>query len=370
MFKRTVILLLLFYSKLTNAQLIENFDGCDRAPLEADCWLFNACNITPLSNNTSGCVLISSPSVTDTSTATSPALLIPLGQRITFSTRFWLTKTSASFRKVQVFLWDIEKNTRLLLNEYAYASDPQKQSTQPGLFSKSFELPKEWSGKCRLIFFLIGNGGDSQLVIDDVSLIATAPIRRLDEAGSCKGQSVDFIINNLTATADVCRIRLTWSISQGSTAASFSVQHSTNGTEFRDIAPVSVAGQGTNQPYAYVDTEPSLNNYYRIKQLDLRGKTTFSNVVQIADPCEGTRISITQSSTNVFVIKAHNSNTPSKTVGQAQLINVQGIILKSKPLIIDTPVIFDCAYLPIGTYVIRINNENKTSLIRQKITIY
>lgn len=73
MFKRTVILLLLFYSKLTNAQLIENFDGCDRAPLEADCWLFNACNVTLISHVAATCTFPQVSGTTVTITGTKPA---------------------------------------------------------------------------------------------------------------------------------------------------------------------------------------------------------------------------------------------------------------------------------------------------------
>lgn len=64
----------------------------------------------------------------------------------------------------------------------------------------------------------------------------------------------------------------------------FEVLHSTNG---RDFAPIGeVAGHGTTfqlQDYSFIHTSPSFGeNYYRLRQVDLDGRYSFSNTIVVS----------------------------------------------------------------------------------------
>ncbi|MFN4145644.1 MAG: hypothetical protein ACK4GN_07455 [Runella sp.] len=349
-------------------QFIENFDICERADLEADCWLFNACNVTPVPSRGNGCFLISSPMPTDTATATTPALALTPGQLLVLNFNHQLTKPADKPRKIIVYLWDIEKRVRFspLRTPLNLTYNDRGMS----LTTTSFNIPTNSSGKHRLIFAMISEGGEAQILIDNISIISNG-LRRLDEPGSCKGQPpTATTINDLTSKPDQCRIRLTWTIPNNNLATSFTIQRSSDGLEFKDIGRVAVSGSGPAQPYSYIDTEPLLKNYYRIRQTDLSGRVIFSNVVQISDPCEGTQVVISQPNNNVFLLRAKSSDPSVKEIGVAQLINVQGIILKSRSLIAGVPVTFDGSGLPVGTYIIRVQNNRNHLLLSQKITIY
>ncbi len=371
MLSRLVCILFFLSSQLAVAQLIESFNACDRVPLEADCWIFNACNVTPVSGSTStNCALITSPQVSDTATATTPAFAIPAGQQITLQFKFQLLKASNSPRKIQVYLWDIEKNTRKSIYQFSYPSDPTKQALSIYNVNHTSSIANDASGKFRLLFLMVCGGDAAQLTVDDIYFGSAPSFRRLDTPGTCRGQSNTVVVNNLTAKINQCQVHLSWSIPANTIVTSFIVQKSTDGTEYKDYGLVPVIGSGTNQAYDYIDTEPALKTFYRVRQVDLTGRITFSNIVEVIDPCEGIRINLEQPGINIYIINGKSSDPSLKQLGTAYLCNVQGIILKSKTVSVSSPVVFDCSSYPTGTYVIRVQNTKEYPIINQKITVY
>jgi hypothetical protein len=74
---------------------------------------------------------------------------------------------------------------------------------------------------------------------------------------------------------------LTWSTSYEQNNKGFEVDRSVDGTNFSAIGFVSGAGNSTTQK-DYTFTDPSLlgdSNYYQLKQIDLDGRITYSNIV-------------------------------------------------------------------------------------------
>ncbi|HSZ71432.1 MAG TPA: glycosyl hydrolase family 18 protein [Cytophagaceae bacterium] len=75
-------------------------------------------------------------------------------------------------------------------------------------------------------------------------------------------------------------IQLTWQTASEQNADHFSVQRSTDGTEFIDITNVPAYGNSNSlRTYNYVDPISSSGTlYYRIKETDIDGKTTFTSI--------------------------------------------------------------------------------------------
>lgn len=77
------------------------------------------------------------------------------------------------------------------------------------------------------------------------------------------------------------RVRLEWTTAAEVNNDYFTVQHSTDGAEFRTLAQVTAAGNSTSVlNYDLVHTDPSPGvNYYRLKQTDFDGSSTYSRIV-------------------------------------------------------------------------------------------
>jgi len=75
-------------------------------------------------------------------------------------------------------------------------------------------------------------------------------------------------------------VLLQWTTKSETDNDYFTVQHSTNGTDFRDIKTVKGAGNSTERnTYDYIHQTPiNGNNYYRLKIVDTEGKATYSKV--------------------------------------------------------------------------------------------
>ncbi len=111
----------------------------------------------------------------------------------------------------------------------------------------------------------------------------------------------DFHIDNVTIQADPLPVtlvefkgekagtanRLTWTTSTEVNNNGFELERSADGRNFTAIAFISSKGENGNSNstlnYNYNDVRPLAgNNYYRLKQVDKDGKTTFSNVVLLS----------------------------------------------------------------------------------------
>jgi hypothetical protein len=79
------------------------------------------------------------------------------------------------------------------------------------------------------------------------------------------------------------QVKLQWSTAQEVNTAEFIVQHSTDGSSWKNIGRVTAAGNSNQvRHYSYVHTNPSSgSNQYRIMQTDRDGKASYSQVRKI-----------------------------------------------------------------------------------------
>ncbi|MBL7762660.1 MAG: T9SS type A sorting domain-containing protein [Chitinophagaceae bacterium] len=76
------------------------------------------------------------------------------------------------------------------------------------------------------------------------------------------------------------QVKIDWATQSESNSDRFEVERSTNGKDFKVIATIRAAGNSTlTQNYSAIDNNPENgNNYYRLRQVDLDGKFTYSMI--------------------------------------------------------------------------------------------
>lgn len=87
---------------------------------------------------------------------------------------------------------------------------------------------------------------------------------------------------SLTAVAVNNESQINWSTASETNTSHFEIERSTNGIDFIKIGNVDAAKNSTQiVHYAFIDANPELENYYRLKQVDLDGKFEYSAMVRV-----------------------------------------------------------------------------------------
>jgi hypothetical protein len=86
---------------------------------------------------------------------------------------------------------------------------------------------------------------------------------------------------SFNATADRNKVNLSWTTLQEFNNSYFTVEYSTDGSQFASIGTVTARGNSSvPSSYSFVHASPNLSgtNYYRIRQTDINGSTKYSVV--------------------------------------------------------------------------------------------
>lgn len=147
-------------------------------------------------------------------------------------------------------------------------------------------------------------------------------------------------------------VDLKWSTASEADNSYFVVQKSIDNENFYDIG--RVAGQGNSSyisEYSFKDDKPKLGvNYYRLKQVDIDGVFTLSNVV-------------TANYKNILIIVPNPANTyidvySKDGVYEISIFDVGGRILYNKTQNVEGKVRIDISNLVRGIYYIKIGNKS------------
>ena len=113
--------------------------------------------------------------------------------------------------------------------------------------------------------------------------MASIPYANAGNLAFIDGSTLPITLLNFTAQKNGNASVLQWKIENEINNAYFSVEHSSDGTNFQPIG--KVAGHGTvatQQKYQFTDNNPVKGlNYYRLKQVDYDGNATYSNIVTV-----------------------------------------------------------------------------------------
>lgn len=159
--------------------------------------------------------------------------------------------------------------------------------------------------------------------------------------------------------ADKGIVYLDWNTSQEVNNSHFDVERSSNGNSFEKIGSVQARG-GISNSYSFTDSKPGPVNFYRLKQVDKNGASTYSRTVLIRGDLDkiGAKIS-----PNPFVGAVNISFQASKkeTV-TVRLFNQTGQLVKQQSTTVNSGVntinLNDLSTLPAGNYTIELRGES------------
>lgn len=166
-------------------------------------------------------------------------------------------------------------------------------------------------------------------------------------------------LTSFTATAKANTIGLNWETASEINNRGFGVEKSSDGRTWTEMTFVNAAASNSNgAKYAAVDMSPIQGmNFYRLRQVDLDGKFTFSAVRQVNfNGKDQQEITVYPNPSRGFVnVLASKSNTPV----QYSITNMSGKSVQSGVLRADGTVnTLNIQTLPAGIYMIQVRDEN------------
>lgn len=157
-------------------------------------------------------------------------------------------------------------------------------------------------------------------------------------------------------------ILLNWKLSNTSTHGDFEIQRSENGNQFTTIGNVAKTG---GSDYTFRDEKPFMGkNYYRLKQIDIEGKISYSNIIAMDFDAENNDIWIApnpvENTCTVFLGNIQNDT-------QMYLMDTSGKILKNYTIIAEpyAEITLDLSDLASGMYFLHISNKKTLSLAKK-----
>lgn len=167
--------------------------------------------------------------------------------------------------------------------------------------------------------------------------------------------------NGFTAAAQSGAVVLKWSTATESNNKGFIVEKSADGLNWSNIGFVAGAGNSNNQrQYVYTDNKPGKgNNYYRLKQTDLDGKQSFSEVRIV-------NMAISRAVVAVFPNPAKgmvflNTDAVSGTI-QYQLLSLNGkAVLSGQVNVSNGHQSINIQTVPAGTYLLQLTANGVSS---------
>ena len=164
---------------------------------------------------------------------------------------------------------------------------------------------------------------------------------------------------NLNATLLNGEVLLQWQTIGESNTVSFTIQHSNNRCDFKDIGTIEILGSGTYS-YSFIAKESVLaTNYYRIKSIDKEGVIRFSQIEHVQFEGNSSRFII-------FPNPVHKSFVIfGEKISRINVVDNFGRILYTQFLKNATNPVVETNNLSRGIYNLRIQTtDGKTSCIR------
>ncbi len=169
-------------------------------------------------------------------------------------------------------------------------------------------------------------------------------------------------------TAGPTRVDLTWQTSSEQSSAYFDVEHSTDGLGFEDFTRVAAAaGSNVVTDYATVHLDAQTGvNYYRLRQVDLDGASTLSEVIAVEvrgamSPASSVLLAWPNPTSDVLHLRP-----TSEDHGRLQLWDVRGQLVARWDYV--PAAALHLGHLPVGTYHLELltdgNGVERTTIVK------
>jgi alpha-tubulin suppressor-like RCC1 family protein len=153
-----------------------------------------------------------------------------------------------------------------------------------------------------------------------------------------------------------------WATASESNTNRFEIEYSSNGISYTKIGTVTAAGNSSSTlRYEYLHTSPAIGkNYYRIKQIDLDGRFTYSAVI-VLDNVTAKNIFIAPNSVQ-HSATIYFKETSSKTI---RLLNTNGqLVLEQLIQQGSNSQTLDMHHLSAGMYLLQVQTGNNTEVYK------
>ncbi len=169
---------------------------------------------------------------------------------------------------------------------------------------------------------------------------------------------------SFTAIKTEHTVSLSWQTASEQNNSYFSVQRSSNGSDFADIEKVPAKGSSMQvQQYSFEDIKPlSGNNYYRLKQVDANGRFTYTKIAFV-DFNTLLAIKLFPNPAQKFLTVKYYSNTEGSV--QVSMFDAAGkqVLKKTERAIKGSNTYqLDVSQLSNGIYTLQLNNREKKQI--------
>lgn len=203
-------------------------------------------------------------------------------------------------------------------------------------------------------------GCGNDFAIDDIKFV-----------GCPEGGPLPVKFRDISATQKGSGVTVNWSTAGEYNNKYFEVERSLDGVNWAPMSKVNGAGNSTAiLKYNAYDARPSAGyNYYRVKQVDVDGKSDYSSVVKVKITVEQTGVSVL---TNPFVnrITVDFLSNSSQSVN-VRLVDISGKLIASEKWQISkgsTRINFEkVANLQRGMYILTVTDNNSNVIYNNKL---
>ena len=255
-------------------------------------------------------------------------------------------------------VWKFNDNTATYTFVYNYTNNPHIDFSDEAnlvLYSRADNAASPWT--------------DSGAAQDLVAHTFTATAQSTEFIIGSNGLPLPVTLVSFTASAQRDHVYLQWQTASEINNDYFELQRATDPEQFVSIAKISGAGTATTpNQYDYQDfTAPNGLLYYRLKQTDFDGTTSYSNIVALQyNGNNSTYLQVypNPARPNQAVISGYNFS-PETTV-TVTLFGSGGHLTTTKEVITDrngsfTLQLTDIAALQAGLYILRANDNGRAA---------
>lgn len=160
-------------------------------------------------------------------------------------------------------------------------------------------------------------------------------------------------------------VQLSWITASESNSDYFSIEKSNDGIRFESIGKKAASGNSTDAVrYTFVDTDPNAGKaYYRLKQIDLDGKSEYSDLCFVNNELEEYKLKVYPNPAgNTVYVNFGTNVSPSVSV-----LNNWGDEVPVKVYDGDNGKVLDTSNLPDGFYIIQVTIDRKT--FKEKVIV-
>jgi hypothetical protein len=152
-------------------------------------------------------------------------------------------------------------------------------------------------------------------------------------------------------------INVDWATASEINCDRFEIERSINAIDFNKIATVKGQNNSSNyHPYSILDADPKIGvNYYRIRQVDIDGKYTYSRIVSAKNEYFGIKISPNPVNDRLTI-------ESSKPIDQIEIINAVGQAIKT---FTGSNLTLNVKSLAKGSYYLKIYFKDQQVITKQ-----